>query len=331
MNKKASVQTMILALSMSISVTTHANTLAFWNDNDQAKVVARSMDLNIAESPQLRASPRGITRIGDLSKNHLSWQAQYGSVVVTAFKTNATTDGMNDQGLSVHSIAFDKANYGERDPVLPTLSNTLWVQYMLDNFKDVNEALASIDKYQIVSTPIAENELGLHLALQDSTGDAAIIEFIDGKPVVHHGKEFNVVTNQTPHQQQLENLSQYQAFGGEMPMPGDFDPVSRYIRATAYLKTLPKPIDAAEAISGIESVIRTTMVPFGTSAWPTRWVAVSDLSNNIYYFSSTSSPNVIWVDLKKLNLKPNGRIAILDPNQPNLSGDVSKNFKAAKL
>ncbi len=32
----------------------------------------------------------------------------------------------------------------------------------------------------------------LHLALEDAAGDSAIIEHLDGKPVVHHGSQYRV-------------------------------------------------------------------------------------------------------------------------------------------
>lgn len=36
------------------------------------------------------------------------------------------------------------------------------------------------------------------MVLEDSTGDSAIIEIIDGKMVIHHGREYTVMTND-PH------------------------------------------------------------------------------------------------------------------------------------
>ncbi len=46
----------------------------------------------------------------------------------------------------------------------------------------------------------------------------------------------------------------------------------------------------------------------------------------MFYFNSTKSPNLFWVELK--NLDPNGPVVVLDPYNPELSGEVSKSFKA---
>src|SRR5262249_30093280 len=102
-----------------------------------------------------------------------------------------------------------------------------------------------------------------------------------------------------------------------------------------YLKTLPEPRDYREAIAGVFSLIRTTMVPFGAQdtgesgsqdTWPTLWSSASDLTHRVFYFHSTKSPNVFWVELK--NLDPTGPVVVLDPYTPDLAGEVSKAFKA---
>jgi choloylglycine hydrolase len=330
MNYKSLPMMALGLLTLSLASQSLACSLAFWNDNDQAKITARSMDLYIPEFPQLRLSPPGITRIGDTSKNHLSWQSKYGSLAVTAFKTPAASDGINDQGLAAHLLYLDKTDYGPRNSSLPALSNAFWVQYMLDNFKTVNEALATLDQYQLVATEINDREWPTHLALQDATGDAAIIEYIEGKAVIHHGPEYRVMTNDPTYAEQLENVKKYKGFGGELGLPGEADPMSRFVRASAFLQTLPKPSSTEQALTGVSGVIRTVMVPFGTEDWPTRWITLSDLSNKIYYFSATNSPNVLWVDLSKIKFDHKSRVMMLDPTEIKFTGDVTKHFKTGK-
>ncbi|MFK5073457.1 linear amide C-N hydrolase, partial [Klebsiella pneumoniae] len=84
-------------------------------------------------------------------------------------------------------------------------------------------------------------EWGLHVAIEDTTGDSAVFEFVKGKLVVHHGKEYTVMTNEPPLAEQLVNVKRYKLFGGKEAMPGDIDPSSRFVRAASYLKTLPQP------------------------------------------------------------------------------------------
>ena len=46
-------------------------------------------------------------------------------------------------------------------------------------------------------------------------------------------------------------------------MPGDIDPMSRFVRAASYLKTLPKPANTYEAVSHLAGIARIVAVPFG--------------------------------------------------------------------
>jgi len=314
-----------------------ACTTVFWNNNKQAKTVARTMDLYTSDQPNLVVFPRGTTRIGDAGENSLQWQAKYGSVAVTAFHTDVMSDGMNEAGFSAHLLYLDKTQYEKRDTARPGIANTLWAQYMLDNFQTVKEALANINKVQIVSAVVQGREWPIHLALEDPSGDSAIIEFIDGKMTIHHGSQYRVMTNEPAYDIQLNNLKRYKLFGGNLPMPGDVDPLSRFVRASSYLKTLPQPGNYNEAIAGVLSVIRTTMVPFGAQdtsggkaedSWPTRWVATADLTNKIYYFNSTTAPNIIWLDFKNLNFAEGQPVISVDPTQVKLIGEVSKSLIA---
>jgi penicillin V acylase-like amidase (Ntn superfamily) len=61
---------------------------------------------------------------------------------------------------------------------------------------------------------------------------------------------------------------------------------------------------------------------------PTLWRTVSDLTNKLYYFESTTSPNIIWVSLDELDFNhgaPSKKIDLV--NQPDRVGDVSVEFK----
>ncbi len=306
----------------------------FWNTNGQAKVTGRTMDLSMSDEPQLVVYPAGIERNGQAGPNSAKWKSKYGSVVVTAFGV-ATSDGMNEHGLAAHALVLDKTVYEPRDK-RPGVSNGMWVQYILDNFKTVNEALSGLPGVQIVSIDIAGIKWPLHVAFEDATGDSAVIEYADGKAVIHHGPQYSVMTNEPFLDEQLSNLKRYKLFGGDLALPGDIDPVSRFVRASTYLKTLPEPKNDVEAIAGVASVIRSVMVPFGApdtsstdlfDTWQTLWRTFADLTHLVYYFGATTNPCLLWVELKNLNLKAGAPVLALDPRDPALMGDISKQLK----
>jgi len=333
MKKIAAVVLGVLLLN--IPQSSWACSLAFWNNNKVAKVVARSMDLYVSDEPLLVVSPRGTERKGGEEEKSVKWKSKYGSVVLTAFRSDVVDEGINEMSLSGHLLYLDGTEY-EKPNAKASLSNFLWLQYALDHFKTVNEAIEGMKDLRIVSSKVAGREWPVHLALEDLSGDSAIFEIIKGKMVIHHGPQYTVMTNEPAFDIQLANLKKYKLFGGKLAMPGDIDPLSRFVRAASYLKTLPEPQNYVEAVAGVLSVMRTAMVPFGAEdtshgisadTWPTRWVSMQDLTNKIFYFSSTQAPNVIWLDFKNLNFSEKARVLQLDPTQASLSGEVSRFLK----
>ena len=254
-----------LAVSLAVPVTAAlACTRVLWNDNGKAMVVARTMDLFRSDEAQLVVSPRGVQHISRAGGGSpVSWNAKFGTVAVTALGGIATSDGMNERGLVANQLYLDKTKYEKRDSRIG-LTNAMWAQYVLDNFATVAEALDGLKKVQVVSIVIGGQEWPVHLAISDATGDSAVIEFVGGKMVVHHGKQFTVMTNEPTLDQQLANIKRYQAFGGKLPLPGDIDPMSRFVRASTYLKTLPPPKDIRETVAGAYDVVRNAAVPPGS-------------------------------------------------------------------
>ena len=110
----------------------------------------------------------------------------------------------------------------------------------------------------------------------------------------------------------------------------------RFVRADYYLQMLPEPQTEREAIAGILSIARNVSVPFGApnnepgTPYNTEYRTAIDLTNSRYFFELTATPNVIWINMAKLNLKGGAPVLTLDPDDINLSADVSAKFQPAK-
>jgi choloylglycine hydrolase len=322
------------AACIGLGSSAEACSLILWNDNDQAVVAARTMDLYMKDGARLVYLPRGIARRGVAEGNAAQWTSKFASAVLTAFDAGAS-DGMNEAGLGAHLLYLHGSEH-ETPDARPAVSNLQWAQYVLDNYATVAEALDGLKTVQIVSSKASGREWPLHLAIEDAKGDSAVLEYVDGKLVVHHGKDVTVMTNEPPLDEQLANLKRYKLFGGNLPMPGDVDPASRFVRAASYLKTLPKPANTYEAVSHLTGVVRTVAVPFGAhdtsgggsmDTWPTRWGSIVDLTHKVFYVMPTNSPAVFWVDLAAFNPK-SSKILALDPYDVRLSGNVSAQLKS---
>ena len=304
-----------------------------WNTNGQAVVSARTMDLFMEDKPRLVYLPRGISRRGAAEDEAARWTSKYASTVVTGLDA-ASDDGMNEAGLGAHLLYLHGTKYEPADK-RPVISNMIWMQYALDNFTTVAEALEGLKQVRVVAKMAAGHDWPLHMALEDASGDSALIEYVKGKMVVHHGKEFTVMTNEPAMAKQLANLKRYKLFGGRLSMPGDIDPMSRFVRASSYLKTVPAPAGEREALGYLAGLVRNVAVPFGArdtsgseavDAWPTRWATVADLSHKRYYFLPAHGPNVIWIDLAKLD-PASSSILAADANDAELNGDISSQMK----
>lgn len=310
-----------------------ACSLILSNANGQAVIVARTWDLYVDEQPRLVYLPRGIARRGVAEANAATWTSKYASAVLTAFDAGAS-DGVNEAGLSANLLYLHGTEHEPADQ-RPAVSNLQWAQYVLDNYASVAEALEGLKAVQIVSKAARGREWPLHLALEDASGDSAVFEYVKGKLVVHHGKDVTVMTNEPSMDEQLANLKRYKLFGGALAMPGDINPLDRFVRASSYLKTLTKPNSTAEALGYLAGVARNVAVPFGaedtsggeaTDTWPTRWTTLADLTHKVFYVASASSPSAIWLDMSKFN-PTSTEILALDPHDASLAGDVSMRMK----
>lgn len=302
-------------------------------------MVGRSMDWFEDTDTILAVRPRGEQREsaqGDSAS--FSWEAKYGSIVALMYK-HLSVDGVNEERFQVSGLYLAESDYGERDYSRPGLHLKFAVQYLLDSFATVAEAVTWLRENDIQIIPIEVGGMPgtAHLSLADKHGDSAIIEFLDGKTSIHHGKEFAVMANSPTYDVQLKLVKRYAGMGGADYLPGGTDSPDRFARAAFYSSQLPHTSDARESAAHVFSVIRNASAPFGTvdparpNVSATRWRSVANLTHGVYFFESTTSPNVIWVSLDDIDFGEGSGERTLDLiNQPDHTGDVSALFSSPR-
>ena len=220
----------------------HACTRLLWNDNHLAVMVGRTMDWPESTEPILTVLPRGMKRDGGragsdvvVKENPARWTSKYGSMVTTIYGIG-TADGLNERGLGAHMLYLNATDFGPRDTAKPGLQAGLWAQYLLDNAATVKEALALLDSVQVVMVEAHGHKANVHLAIEDASGDSAVIEFVNGKQVVHHGREYRIMTNDPPYDQQLALLKKHDFSkpSSDTPLPGNVKATDRFVRAAYY-------------------------------------------------------------------------------------------------
>jgi len=282
----------------------------FIGDNDTV-ITLRSMDWQNDIGSNIWVMPRGIERTGAAGPDSIVWTSKYGSVIASAFDA-ATADGMNERGLVANLLYLSESIYPNSppEPDSKPMSISAWTQYVLDQFATVDEAVAAMkrENFYVIPVESPDGAAGtVHLSISDASGDSAVFEYVDGELTIHHGRDYKVMTNSPVYDQQLALDAYWKQIGGLTMLPGTNRAADRFARTSFYLDALPKNVDDATAVAAAFSVIRNASVPLGitTPDQPnissTRWRSVSDQKNLRYYFESTSSPNVFWLDLDQLD------------------------------
>ena len=275
-------------------------------------VTGRTMDWKEDIRTNLYLLPRGMERAGYDSENTLRWRSKYGSVVATGYDIG-TAEGMNEKGLVVTLLYLPESVYSLPGDDRPVMGISIWGQYVLDNFATVSEAVQELRKETFrIDAPRMPNGSAstLHMAISDTTGNNAILEYLDGKLTIHEGKEYRVMTNSPSYDQQLAINDYWEKIGGLEMLPGTNRSSDRFARASFYIGAIPQTSDPQTAIAGIFSVMRNVSVPLGitTPGQPyissTRWRSVLDQKNRVYYFETTLTPSIFWLDMKKLDFAP---------------------------
>ena len=338
-----SLRHVALAVALTcVSAQADACTRVVYLGDNQDVITARSMDWKTDVATNLWVLPKGIARDGLAGPRSIRWTSRYGSVVATGYDIS-TTDGLNEAGLSANLLWLAESEYPHQRGSRPGLSMSLWAQYVLDNFATVAEAVAALERepFTIVTDKVpGESRLAtLHLSMSDATGDSAIVEYINGKQVIHHDRAYQVMTNSPVFDQQLALNTYWQDIGGTVMLPGTNRSADRFARAKFYINAIPKSEDPVVALASVFSVIRNVSVPYGitTPGEPnissTRWRTVADHKRKLYFFESAMTPNTFWVDLNKADFTRGAPVLKLDlgPDQRNVfAGDALPRFQPAE-
>ena len=194
------------------------------------------MDWPESTDPVLTVFPRGMKRDGGrlgtatvVTANPARWTSRYGSVVTTIYGVG-TADGVNEKDLAAHMLFLTATDFGPRDAGKRGIQAGLWAQYLLDNAATVAEALELMKHVQPVMVTVNGHNSTVHLAIEDRSGDSAIIEYIGGQPRVHHGRQFTIMTNDPPFDEQLSNLARFDFTDAtrNTPLPGNVNPLDRF-------------------------------------------------------------------------------------------------------
>lgn len=344
----------IAAIVMAASLATaQACTRALYVAKDGTVIVGRSMDWGEDMMSNMWVLPRGMKRDGRGGKNTISWESKYGSLIVSAYDIG-TAEGMNEKGLVVNELALVESDYGKPPEGATVISLSTWPQYVLDNFATVAEAVADLrkEKFRVQTVVLGTGRpANMHLVISDAGGDSAVFEYVDGKLVIHHGKQYKVMTNSPTYDKQLAIMEYWKEAGGlSKSLPGTSRAADRFVRTSYLLEVLPGEVSPTyisgspqqsfkfQAPMAVLSLMRSVGTPLGFAneeqPWvsSTIWRTVSDSTNRVVIFDSALTPATFWVKLDDLDLKPGAPVKKLElAGGKTYSGNALGQFVDAKL
>jgi len=248
----------------------------------------------------------------------VSWVSQYGSITLNGSGADFPEGGMNEAGLVFEEMTLGTTTY-PHDGDRATFFMELWIQYVLDTCATVEEVIAN-------ARGVSLDGWSWHFMAVDASGASAVIEFIDGKPVVRTGGElpYPLLCN-TEYSEELEKLAEYEGFGGTKDVPdraswtpdmGD----TRFPEGVALLKGY----NPAGSVSPVDDAF--SMADAITSPKWSLVQKVYDVKRRRMYFRTRTARDVRWVDLGAFDLGCGSPRMVMMAHEK-LEGDVSSEFE----
>ena len=242
-------------------------------------------------------------RPGNLPR--IQWTSKYSSITYNVMGRDFPDGGMNEAGFYVGEMSLVGSVY-PKDSGLVKLYHNVWIQYLLDNFATVPEALDTLSRVTV------DGHCQWHFYLCDREGRTAMVEFLDGKTTVYQGAEMpvKVATNYT-YSSCVKMLGTYQGFGGSKPLeltrPTSESKDLRFHHAALMLRQ----VETGQREATVDQVFAIMEQMFMAN---NRWCLVFDLRNNLLYFNTNESRKRKSLSFSAVDFSPNGPVLAMDIN-----------------
>jgi choloylglycine hydrolase len=201
----------------------------------------------------------------------------------------------------------------------PWIYSNYWLQFILDNFSTIEEVIASDSSIRIF-------DYVDHYLVSDKYGNAATIEFIDGKRVVHYGNDLPVKA--LSNSSYSKALDAYKASSQEVNLETIISKqgssIGRFIIAADRIKKF-QPSDFQTTISTAFEILDAVSGQ-KTNGSATRWSIVFDTKNLKVYFKTIVNSKIRQINLKELDFSCRATVKMIDINEP-LEGDITHRMK----
>lgn len=313
MRKFAAALLSVLVLSSFLVSPAFACT-TFCLKNKNEVLFGKNYDWNIGDGIVF-VNKRGVSKFSTSETAPTKWISKYGSVTFNQYGRENPMGGMNEAGLVIELMWLDETKYPKQDsrPALDTLE---WIQYQLDTSGSVEEVLKNSENVRI------ESLVTLHYLVNDKNGNAASVEFLDGKLVAHTGEKLSVsaLANDT-YEKSWNYAKETETFGGARATPQTESSLDRFTRAANRVKEFEKqPKTEKEAVDYAFETLANVAQKQGT-----QWSIVYDQKRGKVYFRSRASREIKSIDTRAFDYACGSKVKMFDINAQ-ASGDVTQKF-----
>ncbi len=347
-----------------VSIEAHACTGILTMTKDGNYIYARTQEFDTDTMQfDMLFVPRNYQYVGSTpsGKPGMKWKTKYAHVGFNPVGHDLMAEGLNEKGLASGGFYF--GGYAKYEDVTKndyprTISNLDLVSWILGTNASVSEIRKRLPKIYVSGVVLPEWGFvpPQHLFVADETGDAVIIEYVDGKLNIHDN-EVNVITNSPDYTWHITNLRNYIGLkalnnpavtihgtelgqmgqgSGAIGLPGDFTPPSRFVRAAFFAKTAYQGKDIDEGIGIAFHILNQFDIPKGSIrdneagkviSDITQWTSAADLTNRRYFYHTYNDRSVRMVDLNEFDLDAPDLKIFKDVYKPGKITDVSGQFK----
>lgn len=253
----------------------------------------------------------------EYGNNAINWISKYGSITFNQYGKEFPTGGMNEKGLVVELMWAEGSRYPKPDK-RPALDVLQWIQYQLDNNETIEEVIATDAEIRI-----AENNPPLHYLIADANGNAATVEFFNGKMVVHTGKDlpFPVLTN-NPYSESAGVAIDAKVLAGNTNFYLQDNSLQRFTQACSMIEQLRYNKTGKPVVEYAFDILHN--VDQGEF---TKWSIVYDLKNMKVYFKTAAYQGVKSFTFNAFDFTCSSVAKVLNMNQ-SLHGDIAANFRS---
>ncbi len=238
-----------------------------------------------------------------------TWISRYGSVTFNNFGKDFPDGGMNEAGLYIWEMNED-ADYPQNDS-LPKLNQMNWMQYILDNFSTLEEAIQCASDIEI-------DGWGWHFFVGDNQGNTAAIAFADGKVVVHKGKNMPIpALFNTPYDREMELIKYFKPYGGEYEVDINDPEIPRFIKTDVLLNAFNPSENSVDYGFYMLDKIKVNDEP--------EWSVIYDARQKEVYFKTRLNPEIKSISMADIDFSNKEPVLICNMDIKN-GGNVLGQF-----